>query len=81
VTEAQTEALKNLCDRYNVHFNEDDYKPQFDLPQGFVAGWVGGFECRSREWNEIAQAYVRRDPRVHKTTIFVGCDPEGRISS
>jgi hypothetical protein len=81
LTDAQIEALKNLCDRYGVEFRESDYTRAFDLPNGWVNGWVGGIECRTQEWNEIAQAWVRRDPRVHKLTIFVGCDPEGRISS
>jgi hypothetical protein len=42
MNEEQRAALQNLCDRYHVPFNEDDYRPTFDLPEGYVAGWVGG---------------------------------------
>ena len=59
MTDAQREALSNLCERYNVEFNESDYAPIFDLPSGWVAGWIGG-EARK---------------------LYVGCDPEGSISS
>ena len=57
---AQEQALRDLCARYNVGYDPDHYKPAFDLPKGWVAGWVGG-------------------PDVRK--LYVGCDPEGRISS
>lgn len=56
----QREALAELCERYHVPFDERDYMPQFDLPSGYVGGWVGGIEHRK---------------------LYVGCDPEGRISS
>lgn len=55
MNEAQREALTALCERFNVALNEENFRPQFDLPKGYVAGWVG--------------------------PIFVGCSPEGRISS
>lgn len=42
MTDAQRDALWNICGRYGVPFREDDYHPQFDLPPGYVAGWVGG---------------------------------------
>jgi hypothetical protein len=29
--------------RYNVPFREDDYAKPFDLPEGYVGGWVGGY--------------------------------------
>jgi hypothetical protein len=48
-------ALARLCKGYKVPFREEDFVPQFDLPPGYVAGWVG--------------------------PIFVGCSPEGEISS
>lgn len=42
MTDAQRDTLWRLCGGYNVPFREDDYTPVFDLPQGWVAGWVGG---------------------------------------
>lgn len=62
MTDAQELALRRLCDRYNVKFHVDDYTPQFDLPEGYVAGWIGGLQS------------IRR-------TLYVGCSPEGEISS
>jgi hypothetical protein len=40
---AQSAALGALCGRYSVEFVAGHYTPQFDLPDGYVAGWVGGF--------------------------------------
>jgi hypothetical protein len=42
MTEAQDTALRALCGRYGVTYRPDDYWPTFDLPAGYVAGWVGG---------------------------------------
>lgn len=43
MTPAQKEALIDLCERYGVTFTESDYEvAPFDLPPGYVAGWVGG---------------------------------------
>lgn len=39
----QQAALRGLCGRYNVPYNAEHYTPQFDLPDSWVAGWVGGF--------------------------------------
>jgi len=64
LTEAQKHSLENLCERYNVPFRKDDYTPAFDLPEGYVSGWIGGLYGLE-----------------NKYTIFVGCDPDGRISS
>lgn len=76
MTDAQREALTALCERYKVPFNEGDYTPAFDLPDGWVDGWVGGVEHASRWVDPTTGQYE------HKAgTIFVGCDPEGRISS
>jgi hypothetical protein len=44
LTEAQDTALHGLCDRYGVDYSPAHYTPQFDLPPGYVAGWVGGPE-------------------------------------
>ncbi len=43
MTREQIAALSALCGRYNVQFNAADYRHTFDLPEGYVAGWVGGF--------------------------------------
>lgn len=42
MTNAQRDRLWALCGGYNVPFREDDYHPTFDLPDGWVAGWIGG---------------------------------------
>jgi len=56
VTEAQERALRNLCERYHVEFNPETFHSRFDLPPGYVAGWIGD-------------------------RIYVGCSPEGDVSS
>lgn len=56
----QEVALRALSNRYNVPYNPAWFYPQFDLPAGYVGGWIGGED----------------DPK-----LYVGCDPEGRISS
>lgn len=70
MTAAQAIALRALCERYHVEFNGDHYQPQFDLPDGYVAGWVGGPDHSGAAWHGD-----------HKHTIFVGCSPEGGINS
>jgi len=55
MTNNQVIALSNLCERYGVDFDPANFLPRFDLPAGYVAGWVG--------------------------TLYVGCDPDGAISS
>lgn len=60
MTEAQEKALRSLCERYGVTFDKDHYHPTFDLPDGYVAGWIGGTDSQK---------------------LYVGCDPDGRISS
>lgn len=55
MNDAQKTALTELCARYHVEFVESDFKGTFELPSGYVAGWVG--------------------------PIYVGCSPEGEISS
>jgi len=42
LTPEQVAALTKLCDRYGVKFDPAHYYPPFDLPSGWVAGWVGG---------------------------------------
>jgi hypothetical protein len=57
MTPAQEQALRSLCERYGVAFDAEQFKPTFDLPSGYVAGWVGGDK------------------------LYVGCSPDGQISS
>jgi hypothetical protein len=64
MTEAQEAALRGLCGRYKVEYRDGDYMPAFDLPEGFRAGWIGGWDIQETH-----------------PTIYVGCDPEGRINS
>lgn len=42
MTPAQETRLRELCASYHVEFDPEHYQPQFDLPSGYVAGWVGG---------------------------------------
>lgn len=67
MTDAQRKTLEALCGRYRVEFRESDYAPTFDLPDGYVAGWVGGI-------NHSAGMGSAQ-------TIYVGVDPEGNASS
>lgn len=67
MTDAQEAKLRTLCERYGVEFDRDDYHPQFDLPPGYVAGWVGGLSSQP-------------PIRTH-STIYVGVSPEGDASS
>ena len=41
MTEQQEAALRDLCERYRVDFDQDNYKPGGFLPEGYVSGWVG----------------------------------------
>ena len=41
MTDAQRAALAQLCKNYHVQFDARAYSPAFDLPTGWVAGWVG----------------------------------------
>lgn len=60
MTDEQVVALARLCDRYNEVFDAEWFTPDhFDLPEGYVAGWVGG----------------------PAEVLYVGCSPEGEISS
>jgi hypothetical protein len=64
LTLLQEASLSAICERYSVEYFPHHYRPSFDLPEGYVAGWVGGSEIQA----------------VHPT-IYVGCSPEGIISS
>lgn len=48
MTAAQEARLETLCNNYGVGFDPDDYRPQFDLPAGWVGGWVGGLSQRDK---------------------------------
>jgi hypothetical protein len=49
MTEAQRTALQSLCERYRVGFDPTHYAPSFDLPDGYVAGWVGGYAIQEQQ--------------------------------
>lgn len=61
MTPQQETALRDLCERYKANFDPAKFWHPFDLPPGYVAGWIG-------------------EPGA-PGSIYVGCDPEGRISS
>ena len=44
LTLLQETALYGLCERYEVAYHPDDYHHTFDLPDGYVADWIGGIE-------------------------------------
>jgi hypothetical protein len=48
LTLLQETALYALCERYHVPYDPSHYRPTFDLPDGYVAGWVGGPEYMAR---------------------------------
>jgi hypothetical protein len=64
LTLLQEASLSAICERYHVEYHPLHYRPSFDLPEGYVAGWVGGVEIQAEH-----------------PTIYVGCSPEGIISS
>ena len=66
LTTAQEQALMRLCERYGVAYEEADYLPAFDLPGGYVAGWVGG-------------KLGHQGP--NGPTIYVGVSLDGEVSS
>jgi hypothetical protein len=42
LTSEQEAKLRLLCERYHVTYDASHYTPAFDLPTGWVNGWVGG---------------------------------------
>lgn len=42
MTSAQEATLRKLCGQYSVTYDPAHYRPTFDLPDGWVAGWIGG---------------------------------------
>lgn len=60
MNDAQRAALQRLSDRYGVDLDVHDFEVEpFDLPPGYVSGWIGGSARK----------------------LYVGCDPDGCISS
>lgn len=41
MTEAQRTAISDLCARFSAEADWTKWLPAFDLPDGWVAGWVG----------------------------------------
>ena len=41
MTPAQLAAILALCERFSAPYREDAWSHPFDLPEGWVAGWVG----------------------------------------
>lgn len=75
MNEKQEAALRNLCERYKVPFDENDYAPAFDLPEGWVSGWIGGKYHAALRHEDGYRDYN------FGATLYVGCNPEGEISS
>ena len=45
LTREQEWAIRDLCSAYHVGYIPDHYQPAFDLPKGYVAGWIGPIYC------------------------------------
>lgn len=45
LTIEQEWAIRDLCEAYHVAYIPGHYTPQFDLPSGWVAGWIGPIYC------------------------------------
>jgi hypothetical protein len=54
MNDKQREALRTLCERFRVEFNESNYHPTFDLPPGYVAGQVGPIYVGCDEEGQIS---------------------------
>jgi hypothetical protein len=54
MTRPQEAAIRRLCDAYKVSFRPENYHPQFDLPPGYVAGWIGPIYCGISAEGEIS---------------------------
>lgn len=48
LTDAQITTLQGLCRGYDVEFDPSHYQRQFDLPDSYVGGWVGGPDHRDQ---------------------------------
>jgi len=45
LTRAQYAAIEDISNRYGVPYEPAAFSPGFDLPDGWVSGWVGGSQC------------------------------------
>lgn len=80
MTTEQEATLRKLCESYNVPFDPAHYPgSQFDLPPGYVAGWVGGPDHAALLHDDGRRVNVQGGSR--RTTIYVGVSPEGAASS
>ena len=41
MTSAQVLALVRTCHNYRVPFDPEAFSPAFDLPDGYMCGWIG----------------------------------------
>lgn len=48
LTRAQETRLRKLCQGYGVEFDAAHYRPSFELPDGYVSGWIGGPNAAGR---------------------------------
>lgn len=75
ITNAQELALRRLCERYGVVYDPTHYELRpFDLPAGYVCGWVGGPHHRNPR-------YATPVEPAGKPTIYVGVSAQGEVSS
>ncbi len=54
MTRKQAQALESLCARFKVPFVPATFHPTFDLPEGYVAGYVGPIYVGCSPEGEIA---------------------------
>jgi hypothetical protein len=54
MTRPQENAIRGLCLAYKVAFRAENYHPAFDLPPGYVAGWIGPIYCGISAEGEIS---------------------------
>jgi hypothetical protein len=45
LTPEQVAAIRKLCRDYHTEYRPENYTPAFDLPDGWVAGWIGPIYC------------------------------------
>ena len=45
LTLPQEQAIQRLCANYKVAYIPSNYGPAFDLPKGWVIGWIGPIYC------------------------------------
>ena len=45
LTADQEHAIRDLCRNYHTEYIPTNYGPAFDLPEGWVIGWIGPIYC------------------------------------